>query len=76
MESGRCRIGLRAKRRHSSDRQRASIYRPKSAAAQQRVTQTGDAMGKSGRGGWTYLLWGFGLLILGFGLMSLLMYLR
>ncbi len=60
----------------NSSQDKTHIYRPISPAARMLATQPAPAPIKPARGVWTYLVVGLALLIVGFGLMSLVMYLR
>ena len=60
----------------SSSQDKTHVYRPMSPAARMLATQPVAAPIKPARGVWTYLVVGLALLIVGFGLMSLVMYLR
>lgn len=60
----------------SSSQDRTHVYRPISPAARMLAAQPAPAPIKPARGVWTYLVVGLALLIVGFGLMSLVMYLR
>jgi hypothetical protein len=60
----------------SSSQDKTHVYRPLSPAARMLATQPAPAPIKPARGVWTYLVVGLALLIVGFGLMSLVMYLR
>ena len=60
----------------SSSQDKTHVYRPLSPAARMLATQPATAPVKPTRGAWTYLLVGVALLVVGFGLMSLVMYLR
>jgi eukaryotic-like serine/threonine-protein kinase len=59
-----------------SSQDKTHVYRPMSPAARMLATQPAAAPIKPARGVLTYLVVGFALLIVGFGLMSLVMYLR
>ena len=60
----------------SESQDKTHVYRPLSPAARMLATQPQTAPVKAGRGAWTYLLVGVALLVVGFGLMSVVMYLR
>lgn len=60
----------------SSSHDRTHVYRPPSAAARMLATQPSTTPTKPGRSAWAYVVMGFALLVVGFGLMSLVMYLR
>ena len=59
-----------------SSQDKTHVYRPMSPAARMLATQPAAAPIKPARGVVTYVVVGFALLIVGFGLMSLVMYLR
>ncbi len=60
----------------SSSQDKTHVYRPLSPTARMLATQPPAAPVKPARGAWTYLFVGVALLVVGFGLMSLVMYLR
>jgi serine/threonine-protein kinase len=60
----------------SSSQDKTHVYRPMSPAARMLATQPSVAPPRPARGAWTFVLVGVGLLVVGFGLMSLVMYLR
>jgi serine/threonine protein kinase len=60
----------------SSSQDKTHVYRPMSPAARMLATQPAAAPPRPVRGAWTYLVVGLALLVVGFGLMSLVMYLR
>jgi serine/threonine-protein kinase len=60
----------------SSSQDKTHVYRPMSPAARMLASQPPPAPPKPVRGALTYLLVGVALLVVGFGLMSLVMYLR
>jgi serine/threonine-protein kinase len=60
----------------SSSQDKTHVYRPQSPAARMLATQPPAPPAKAARGPWTYFLVGVALLVVGFGLMSLVMYLR
>jgi serine/threonine protein kinase len=61
----------------SSSQDKTHVYRPTSAAARMLATQPPTTPPtKPGRSAWAYLVVGLALLVVGFGLMSLVMYLR
>ena len=61
----------------SSSQDRTHVYRPTSAAARMLATQSSSLSPPApARSAWAYLVVGLALLVVGFGLMSLVMYLR
>ena len=60
----------------SESQDKTHVYRPLSPAARMLATQPQAAPAKTGRSAWTYLLVGVALLVVGFGLMSVVMYFR
>jgi serine/threonine-protein kinase len=60
----------------SESQDKTHVYRPLSPGARMLATQPQAAPIKKARGMWTYLLVGVALLVVGFGLMSAVMYFR